>query len=466
MGPGRGRHPAQAVLILLLLGACASPEPAGRAPEHVVIVSVDGLRPEFYLGGYEAPTLEAMVDNGAHARAVESVYPTSTYPAHATIVTGVLPARHGIHANTIWTETGSSRDWHWYAKALKAKTLWQAARENGRKVAITYWPTTVGARVDWVLGEIWDPDNKETVKRLTAAATPGLLMELVFAVGVPQDRIAESRTSVDNFVSRAAAYVFRRHKPNLQLVHLLNVDEVQHKQGPESPSVREAVRLQDENIARIRQAIAESGVGDRTVMIIVGDHGFTTISRNLSPNTILRDAGLLEDDGGKVKSWRAIVRSSGGSASVYVKDPADTARVRDALHAAAAVDGEVRFELIERDRLDRLGYNPDAAFAIDPADGWAVTERIGPSTPTVAGNHGQLPTRPGLETGFIAEGAGIRRGVTIPRMRLVDVAPTVAALLGLDLDDVDGRILHEVLGARRSRTVRRRFRRCASGDRV
>jgi predicted AlkP superfamily pyrophosphatase or phosphodiesterase len=451
VGQGRGRHPAKAVLILLLLSGCSTTPRVGPTPEHVVIVSIDGLRPDFYLGGFEAPTLEAMAAAGAHSLAVESVYPSSTYPAHASIVTGVLPAKHGIHANTVWTGNGSSRDWHWYVKALKAKTLWQAAREKGLKVAITYWPTTVGARADWVLGEIWDPDGKETVKRLTAAATPGLLMELVFAIGVPQEKIAEDRASVDNFVSRAAAYIFRKHKPNLQLIHLLNVDEVQHKQGPESPAVKEAVRLQDENIARIRTAIAESGVGERTVLIVVGDHGFTSIRQNLSPNTTFRDAGLLEEEGGKVKTWRAIVRSSGGSASVYVKDPSDTVRVRDVLHAAAAVDGEVRYRVLERPELDRLGYNPEAAFAIDPADGWAVTERIGASTPTVLGNHGQLPTRPGLETGFIAEGAGVRTGVSIPRMRLIDVAPTVASMLDLDLDNVDGRMLHELLAVRRRR---------------
>lgn len=445
MGPGRGRSLEAAVLILLL-GCSAPPQAAGRAPEHVVIVSIDGLRPDFYLGGYDAPTLEAMVAAGAHARAVESVFPSSTYPAHATIATGVLPAKHGIHANTVWTETGSSRDWHWYAKALKARTLWTAAREKGLKVAITYWPTTVGARADWVLGEIWDPDNKETGKRLAMAASQGMMTELLFAVGIPQDKIATDRTSVDNFVSRAAAYVFKRHKPNLQFVHLLNVDEVQHKHGPDAPEVAEAVRLQDENIARIRKAIAESGVGDKTALLIVGDHGFTSITRNCSPNTTLRDAGLLKEEGGKVTSWRAIIRSSGGSASVYVKDEADLATVREALLA-----GEPPYTLIERAQLDRLGYNPEAAFALDPADGVAFTERIGPSTPTVKGNHGQLPTRPGLATGFIAEGAGIRAGAEIPRMRLVDIAPTVAAMLDLDLEDVDGRILRGLLDFRRQR---------------
>jgi predicted AlkP superfamily pyrophosphatase or phosphodiesterase len=452
MGPGRGRH-LGAALLSLLLGACGSTPVAlrpGLAPEHVVIVSIDGLRPDFYLGDFDAPTMKAMVAGGAHARAVESVYPSSTYPAHATIVTGVLPAKHGIHANTLWTEQGSSRDWYWYAKALKAKTLWQAAQEKGLKVAITYWPTTVGAKADLVLGEIWDPENKETVKRLASGATPGLLAELMFAIGIPQDRIATDRTAVDTFVSRAAAHVFRKYKPNLQLVHLLNCDEVQHKSGPGAPEVAEAVRQQDENIGRIRQAIAESGVADRTVLLIVGDHGFTTITRNFSPNAVLRDAGFIQEEDGKIKSWRAIIRSSGGSAGLYVKDPDDTRRVIEALMAASKVDGKPIFTLIGRGALDRLGYNPDAVLALDPADGWAFTERLGPSTPTVSGNHGQLPSRPGLETGFIAEGCGVRAGATIERMRLVDIAPTVAAMLDLEMDDLDGHIRRDILTFRRA----------------
>src|SRR6185295_3863937 len=236
---------------------------------------------------------------------------------------------------------------------------------------------------DWVLGEIWDPDNKETGKRLAMAASQGMMMELLFAIGIPQEKIAVDRTSVDDFVSRAAAYVFQRHKPNLQFVHLLNVDEVQHNHGPDAPEVAEAVRLQDENIARIRKEIADSGVGDKTALLIVGDHGFTSITRNVSPNTLFRDAGLLTEEGGKLKSWRALIRSSGGSCSVYVKDPLDIARVRDTLLAGSSVSGEPLYSVLERPLLDRLGYNPEAAFALDPAEGVAFTERLGPSVPSV-----------------------------------------------------------------------------------
>jgi len=435
VGRRRGRDPSTAFLILLLLGpagCAAAPEP-GEPCEHVVIVSIDGLRPAFYQDADMAPTLTSMAARGACAGAVESVYPSSTYPAHATIVTGVRPATHGIHANTTWTEQGSTRNWYWTARDLRARTLWQAAREKGLKVAITYWPTTVGAQADWVLGEIWDPDGKDTVRRLAAAATPGLLAELALGVGIPQEKIAEDRVAIDAFVSRAAAYIFKKHRPELQFVHLLNVDEVQHKEGPDSPAVRDAVRVQDENIARIRKAIDESGVGPRTTLLVVGDHGFTSIVRNVAPNNLLRDAGLLDAENGRVTSWKAITRSSGGSASIYVRNSSDLARVKEVLLAGSSVDGIPAYRVLERPELDALGYNPDASFALDPAEGAAITERLGPSTPTVKGNHGQLPTRPGLETGFIAEGARIRAGARIDRMKLIDIAPAVAELLKLDL---------------------------------
>ena len=103
------------------------------------------------------------------------------------------------------------------------------------------------------------------------------------------------------------------------------------------------------------------------------------------------------------------------------------------------MDGEAAYRVLGRPELDALGYNPDAAYALEPAEGFAVTERLGLSTPTVKGNHGQLPTRPGLQTGFIAEGAGIRPGAVIPRMKLVDIAPAVAELLQLDLPGTEGR---------------------------
>jgi predicted AlkP superfamily pyrophosphatase or phosphodiesterase len=404
------------IAVLLLLQA-----------EQVVVISIDGLRPEFYLGDYDAPTLKAIAARGVSAKEVESVFPSTTYPSHATIVTGVRPWKHGVTANTTWSESGGTRDWHWHASDLKAKPVWRAAREKGLKVALTYWPSSVGADVDWVIGEIWDPDAKGTPDRLSAAATPGLLAE----IGVPAAEIATDKAAIDRFVARAAAYVLRTKKPNLQFVHFLGVDEAQHKHGRDG--AREALRIQDGLLAQVLEA-----VNDKTLVIVLGDHGFVDIGRNVNPNALLRDEGWVSMKDGRAAAWRALGRSSGGSMAIYVKEAKDVAAVRDLLKGRAAG----MYEVLERAELDALGYDPAAALALDPLEGWAFsgafTERFVEGTPTVKGNHGQRPSRQGLATGFIAAGPGVAAGTSIARMRLVDVAPTIAKVLGLAMPGVEG----------------------------
>lgn len=422
--------------------AGASQDPGGRI-ERVVLISIDGLRPEFYLDeAYEAPTLRELVRRGAHARGVEGVFPSVTYPSHASIVTGVRPWKHGIYANTLWTERGSTRDWHWHARDLRARTLWDAAREKGVPTAITYWPVSVGARADWVLGEIWDPEGRETAARLQAAATPGLLLELCLALGVPREKIAEDKSAIDAFVSGAAAYVFRRYRPALQFVHLLQVDEAQHREGRDGPGVRDAVRRQDAQVARILGAVREAGAEGRTAFVVTGDHGFLDVRRQVHPNAVLRAAGFLDVEGGELRSWKALVRSSGGSAAVYVKDPSDVPRVAEAFRRSALLDGERLYTVLERPELDALGYNPEAALALEPADGWAISGSLTGSlvegAPSVKANHGQRPGRRELHTGFVAAGPGIPPGTVIERMRLIDIAPTVARWLGLEMEGVEG----------------------------
>jgi predicted AlkP superfamily pyrophosphatase or phosphodiesterase len=97
------------VCFLALLGVAHPSAPAQTAPateNHVIIISIDGLMPDYYLStgqiGMRLPNLTRMKLNGAYAEGVQSVYPSVTYPAHTTMVTGVRPATHGIEQNRIF----------------------------------------------------------------------------------------------------------------------------------------------------------------------------------------------------------------------------------------------------------------------------------------------------------------------------------------------------------------------------
>ncbi|MGA2611261.1 MAG: alkaline phosphatase family protein, partial [Terriglobia bacterium] len=131
-------------------------------PSRLAVLSVDGMRPDFYRRpeefGLKIPNLLELVKRGASAEAVESVYPTTTYPAHATLVTGVPPSVHGIYSHLASLDpTEKARPWCWFAGALRVPTLWDVVRASGRKAAAISWPVSAAAAIDYNIPEIWDP---------------------------------------------------------------------------------------------------------------------------------------------------------------------------------------------------------------------------------------------------------------------------------------------------------------------
>jgi len=65
--------------------------------------------------------------------------------------------------------------------------------------------------------------------------------------------------------------------------------------------------------------------------------------------------------------------------------------------------------------------------------------------PGSLGSHGYLASDPDLQALFIASGRGIRPGVTLESVSNLDLAPTIARLLDLEMPAAKGKVLTEVL---------------------
>jgi predicted AlkP superfamily pyrophosphatase or phosphodiesterase len=436
----------RAFLALLMCGAlAAAAHVTAAAPpaRHLVLISIDGLRPEFYLGeAYTAPTLRALIASGSHARAATPVFPSVTYPGHSAIVTGVRPARHGILFNRIWSPTGDAGRWYEEAADLRATPLWDVARAAGLTTAAVSWPVTLGARIDWLLPERDYYARPEPVELLRQATTPGLLDRLGIA---PRPEIFKNIVQWDQFLTSAATGIIRGMRPNLLLLHLVQLDYYQHRGGLEGPEVKPALARIDAHVAAVMTALREAGLADRTTVIVTGDHGFQDVRRTVQVNEILVRAGLRGCPWSSA-TWRATAHVSGGSAAIFVNasESGDTAaRAEEALRREA----RDRYTVVTRRQLDELGAMTGAALALEAAPGWAIAGACGDGVESsgYAGAHGFLPSRPSMSTGFIAAGAGIKPGVSLERIGLVDVAPTAARLLGTTMPSVEGRVLEEIL---------------------
>ena len=86
-----------AIVLVMILGLSLK----AQQSEHVVLISIDGFRPDFYMEAkWPAPNMKWMAENGTKAEGVRGVYPSVTYPSHTTLITGAKPARHGIGTKT------------------------------------------------------------------------------------------------------------------------------------------------------------------------------------------------------------------------------------------------------------------------------------------------------------------------------------------------------------------------------
>ncbi len=105
----------------------------------LLVVSLDAVGDSLYKRLLSCPSFSALARESAVWREVNSVFPTNTYPVHASVVTGKNPEQHGVSGNTE-PFPGEHPKWLYEEKHIRAKTLWQAAAEKGLDVASVMWP--------------------------------------------------------------------------------------------------------------------------------------------------------------------------------------------------------------------------------------------------------------------------------------------------------------------------------------
>lgn len=447
---------------LLTLSASIRAADASRAP-IVILVSVDGLA-AYNLDNpaTDLPTIRWMAAQGAQASSMETSFPSVTWPTHTTLVTGVSPGRHGVIANGYYDRAQHKKipllpdPLFDKEEIVKVPTIYDAAQRAGLLTAGVNWPASRNARhLNWQTPDVGDQAIYEK------SITPALLAELK-TLELPIDRQGEwakagnvSKAMRDWMYTRIAQHVLRTHRPNVLVIHYVTVDSFAHSNGGKSPEVRWAGNDTDHRIHELMDTVRDAGLADRTTFLVTADHGFADYTKNINVSVLLRGKGLVTPGGGASASNKVHFLSEGGAGMIYVNDAANRARIiADLVPALQEVEGveavipSAEFASIGHASPDQDPREPDiflaAADGYSFADNAASKDLITPSGPT-KGTHGNSPKNPLLDATFVAWGAAIKPGVRLPRIRNVDVAPTMAAILGVPMDNVEGRVLKEML---------------------
>ena len=241
---------------------------------RVLFLVLDGVSPR-HVNERVMPVLTSLARSGGWCRdGGIGVLPTSTYPNHATFVTGVAPERHGIVANEIPTPDGLVPSWE---RGLSSPTLFDAMREAGRSSAAVFGDHhLVGVTGAPTADTVW-PDG---------AFVDGVALDVL---GYAKDR--ETTERVLGAVAGDAELI---------VAQLNESDTAAHIFGPDSPEALHRYGRADAVVGSVTESMR--GEWESWVVIVVSDHSqeAVTVSApiDLRPTAAaLGLTGLAVDDG-------------------------------------------------------------------------------------------------------------------------------------------------------------------------
>jgi predicted AlkP superfamily pyrophosphatase or phosphodiesterase len=344
--------------------------------QPLVLVNAVGLTPRLLP---HAPRLSAAAGRGS-AVPMRDVVPAVTMSAQATLLTGEPVERHGIVGNGwLFRDTNEVRFWQQSNRLMQSEPVYATARRLAKERGRTF----TCAKLFWWFNQGADVDISVTPK-----PHYGIDGNKVFGItGTPDGYADELERRLGPFpfhtfwgpmaglpctqwIARCAADVLRAKRPDLTLVYLPHLDYDPQRFGPSGCDMPKLVRELDDACVPLLDAATE--VGAR--LWVVSEYGHCDVSRPVYLNRALREAGLLVvrrgPFGEQLETFlsRAFAVCDHQVAHVYVRDPADVGRTRNAL---AGLPGVAR--VLAGDERAEVGLRHERAgelIALSDRDAW------------------------------------------------------------------------------------------------
>jgi arylsulfatase A-like enzyme len=206
--------------------------PSSLPRPRVLIISIDGLRPDLLLRA-KTPYIHELFEAGSYSFWARTVPHAITLPSHVSMLTGVAPRKHGIEWNVDLPLTKPV-----YPKFL---TLFGVAKKAGYTTAMAAGKMKFGALLE-----------------------PGT---------VDWQYVPDSEKSDDADVAARAIQIIASHRPQVMAVHLPGVDNVGHAIGWGTPQQLAAIEQADAHVGSILAALRAANLRESTYVILTADHG-------------------------------------------------------------------------------------------------------------------------------------------------------------------------------------------------
>ena len=273
--------------------------------DHIILLSVPGLRAQDLAS---MPQLAALVAGGDRTTLVPS-FPCVTWPVQANMLTGKLPAEHGVVANGFfWRDKHEVEMWTAWNEKIQQPQIWDLLHQHDPSLKSAVWfpMLSKGAGADYICmpAPIHNPDGSESLWCYTKP---------VELYGTLRDKFGHfplmnfwgplANIKSTAWIAETAAFAMAEFKPNFFYIYLPQLDYAAQKTGPDSAQAQTAVKELDEVIGKLAAAANSSLAGENVVWLVASEYVITPVDHVTYPNRVLREAGLLKvasDAGGEL----------------------------------------------------------------------------------------------------------------------------------------------------------------------
>lgn len=432
--------------------------------KYLIVISLDSVSTEDLEILGNLPNFSKLIKGGALIKNVETVYPSLTYPAHATIVTGKTPNNHGIINNTFLDINRDKPEWYWNSKNINGETLYDLAEKSGLKTCSILWPVTGRSKITYNMPEIscTRPWHNQIIRSLIAGSKK---YQLIMNNRHGHLRKGITQPYLDNFATEVAKDTILRYKPNLMLLHLVDVDSHRHYTGCNSEQVLAAFERHDKRLGEIMNVLESEKILRDSTVVVLGDHSQLDCNKVVRINSIFKKNNLIRvNERGLIVSYDAISKSCDGSSYIYLRNKDDEEcrkRVLAIIDELMLKDENPIEFFLNSEEAKEMGADSKCDFMLEGKKGYYFLDdfrgsfieeinldHIGKVTYRMKSAHGYSPKKKNYDTFFLAYGKGIKKGITLESGKLINHGNTLAKLLGLELKEGEGVVENRILDFR------------------
>jgi len=362
---------------------------------YVVLVSMDGFRWD-YEKQFNLPNLKQIAKEGVHAKSMKPSYPSKTFPNHYSIVTGLYPDHHGI-INNVFYDSALNESFSLSSNAKNdskfygGNPIWNVAEQQGVKTASFFWP-----------GSDLDKRRPSYYKNYDSKIPYEARIDTVLKwLQLPE-----------------------KQRPHLVTLYFDEPDHTGHNFGPLSPENKKMVIKMDSIMGELSRRLDQLAIGKQINLIIVSDHGMTDISND-------KKVAVLDYLKPEWLGYKEVINP--------IMSLESKPGFQDSIAKALKKVPHIKFwKSNEVPKRLHYGTNPRVHdFVIEAKKGYSLVSKK--STHIKGGTHGYDNNEKDMHAIFYAKGPAFKINKEVKTFENVSVYPLIAHILGLKIDEVDGK---------------------------